>query len=167
MATGAQVRTIAQPTESATDIAAAVRGIGQVLVRYGLALVLLWIGAMKFTGYEAAGIQPLIQTSPLMSWLNRVLSVQGASNLLGVIEITTGLLLCLHHVWPKAAALGAVLGICTFLTTLTFLFSLPGWEQTLGGFPALSGNGGFLLKDVVLLGASVFALGESLEAIKS
>ena len=41
-----------------------------------------------------------------------------------------------------------------FLTTLSFLFSLPGWEQSLGGFPALSGNGGFLLKDIVLLGAA-------------
>ena len=37
----------------------------------------------------------------------------------------------------------------------------------LGGFPALSGSGGFLLKDVILLGASVYTLGESLEAVGS
>ncbi|MGH9902038.1 MAG: DUF417 family protein, partial [Pyrinomonadaceae bacterium] len=36
------------------------------------------------------------------------------------------------------------------------------WEPTLGGFPALSGSGGFLLKDLVLLGASVWSLGDSL-----
>jgi uncharacterized membrane protein YkgB len=29
------------------------------LLRYGLALIFLWIGVMKFTAYEAAGIQPL------------------------------------------------------------------------------------------------------------
>jgi uncharacterized membrane protein YkgB len=39
---------------------------------------------------------------------------------------------------------------------------LPGWEQSLGGFPALSGSGGFLLKDTVLLGAALFTLGDSL-----
>src|SRR5215217_3447643 len=54
------------------------------------------------------------------------------------------------------------LAVFTFLTTLTFLFSLPGWEKSLGGFPALSGSGGFLLKDVVLLGAALFTLGDSL-----
>lgn len=51
-----------------------------------------------------------------------------------------------------------------FLMTLSFLFSLPGWEPSLGGFPALSGSGGFLLKDAVLLGAALWSLGESLGA---
>ncbi len=39
------------------------------LLRYGLALIFLWIGFMKFTAYEAAGIRPLAENSPLMSWL--------------------------------------------------------------------------------------------------
>jgi hypothetical protein len=43
--------------------------------------------------------------------------------------------------------------------------STPGWEPSLGGFPALSGGvGQFLLKDVVLLGAAVWSLGEGLTA---
>jgi len=38
-----------------------------------------------------------------------------------------------------------------FLTTLSFLFTTPGWEPTLG-FPGISAMPGqFLLKDVVLL----------------
>lgn len=41
-----------------------------LLLRYGLVLVLGWIGAMKFTAYEAEGIKSLIETSPLMSWMN-------------------------------------------------------------------------------------------------
>jgi uncharacterized membrane protein YkgB len=50
-----------------------------------------------------------------------------------------------------------------FLTTLTFLFSTPGWEPSLGGFPALSAMPGqFLLKDIVLLGAALWSLGEAL-----
>ena len=39
------------------------------LLRYGLALIFLWIGFMKFTAYEAAGIRPLAETGALMSWL--------------------------------------------------------------------------------------------------
>jgi len=142
-------------------------GIGEGLLRYGLVLVLGWIGAMKFTAYEAAGIQPLIASSPLMSWMYSVLSVQGVSNLIGVTELAIALMIALRPVSPRISAVGSALAIPVFLTTLTFLLSLPGWEPTLGGFPALSGNGGFLLKDVILLGASVYTLGDSIEAIRS
>ena len=52
-----------------------------------------------------------------------------------------------------------------FLMTLSFLFSTPGWESSLGGFPSLSGGvGQFLLKDLVLLGAAIWSLGEALTA---
>jgi uncharacterized membrane protein YkgB len=142
----------------------AVQLAGEFLLRYGLVLVLAWIGAMKFTAYEAKGIQALVATSPLMGWMYGVLSLQGVSNLLGVVEISTALLIALRPLSARLAIVGSCLAILTFLATLTFLFSLPGWEQSLGGFPALSGSGGFLLKDVVLLGASVWSLGEALTA---
>lgn len=50
-----------------------VRALGAFLARYGLVLVLGWIGAMKFTAYEAEGIKPLVETSPLMSWMYQLL----------------------------------------------------------------------------------------------
>ena len=43
--------------------------LGGFLIRYGLVLVLGWIGAMKFTAYEAEGIKTLVETSPLTSWM--------------------------------------------------------------------------------------------------
>lgn len=135
---------------------------GAFLIRYGLVLVLAWIGAMKFTGYEAEGIKPLVETSPLMSWMYRVLSVQATSNVIGIAELIAAFLIAIRPLAAKLSAVGSVLAVFTFLATLTFLFSLPGWEPSLGGFPALSGSGGFLLKDVVLLGAAFFTLGESL-----
>jgi uncharacterized membrane protein YkgB len=46
---------------------------------------------------------------------------------------------------------------------LSFLLSTPGWEPSLGGFPALAVvPGQLLLKDVVLLGAAMWSLGEAL-----
>lgn len=50
--------------------------IGIVITRYGLAVVLVLIGVLKFTSGEAAGIQPLVAHSPLMSWMYSVMSVQ-------------------------------------------------------------------------------------------
>lgn len=144
----------------------AIKKLGEFLIRYGLVLVLGWIGAMKFTAYEAAGIQGLVATSPLMSWMYKVFSVQATSNIIGVAEITAAVLIAIRPISARLSAIGSVLAVCTFLATLTFLFSLPGWEKSLGGFPALSGSGGFLLKDVVLLGAALFTLGDSLSASK-
>ena len=149
--------------DSVDTLGPRLQSFGKLLVRYGLVLVLVWIGAMKFTAYEAQGIEPLVASSPLMSWLYGFLSRQAVSNLLGVTEIATGVLIALRPLSARAAAVGSVLAVATFLTTLTFLFSLPGWEKSLGGFPALSGSGGFLLKDLVLLGAAIWTLGESLE----
>jgi uncharacterized membrane protein YkgB len=140
--------------------------LGAFLIRHGLVLVLGWIGAMKFTTYEAEGIKTLVETSPFMSWMYKVLSLQATSNVIGIAELTAAALIAIRPLAPKLSAIGSVLAVFTFLTTLTFLFSLPGWEQSLGGFPALSGSGGFLLKDTVLLGAALFTLGESLASEK-
>ncbi len=144
-----------------------VQRIGRFLLRYGLVLILGWIGAMKFTAYEAEGIQALVATSPLMSWMYKVFSLQATSNIIGVVEITAAVLIAIRPLSAKLSVIGSVLAVFTFLSTLTFLFSLPGWEKSLGGFPALSGSGGFLLKDVVLLGAAFWTLGDSLLARKS
>lgn len=139
-----------------------IQKLGEYVIRYGLVVVLAWIGAMKFTAYEAAGIKALVETSPFMSWMYKVFSLQATSNVIGVAELTAAALIAIRPLAPKLSAIGSALAVCTFLTTLTFLFSLPGWEKSLGGFPALSGSGGFLLKDTVLLGAALFTLGDSL-----
>src|SRR3954463_732375 len=142
--------------------------IGIHITRYGLVIVLLWIGGMKFTAYEAEGIKPLVANSPLMGGVYRLVSVGGFSASLGAVEISIGLLIALRPIWPLGSAVGSGLAAGTFLTTLTFLFTTPGWEKSLGGFPTLSAMPGqFLLKDVVLLGASLFTAGESLEAAGS
>ena len=144
----------------------AIENVGKEIVRWGLVVVLAWIGGMKFTAYEAMGIQPLVAHSPVVGWMYDFLSVRSFSTMLGFIEIGTAVLIGLRSVSPKASAIGSVLATGLFATTLSFLISTPGWEPTLGGFPALSAMPGqFLLKDIVLFGAAVWCLGESLEAI--
>ncbi|MGB2610080.1 MAG: YkgB family protein [Isosphaeraceae bacterium] len=141
-----------------------VQAVGGVVIRYGLAGVIGWIGLMKFTRVEAEAIWPLVQHSPLMSWASTALGVRPFSDLVGVAEVTIAALIALRPVAARASALGSALAVGMFATTLSFLLTTPGvWEASLGGFPAVSVlPGQFLLKDVVLLGATLWTLGESL-----
>src|SRR4029453_7562400 len=118
---------------------------------------------MKFTAYEAEGIRLYVANSPLMSWVYGPLSVRGFSALLGVVEVAVGVLIAARPCSPRASALGSALAVGMFLTTLSFLTTTPGvWEPSAGGFPALSGfPGQFLIKDLALLGISLWSLGEA------
>jgi reactive chlorine resistance protein C len=138
--------------------------LGVSITRYGLVVVLLLIGFLKFTAAEAAGIQPMVAHSPLMSWLYVILSVQGVSNLIGTIEIVVAVLLALRPVSAKASFVGSLGSIVTFLLTTSFLLSTPGAVQLTHGLPVLGDAGQFLIKDVVLLGASVWTAAEALAA---
>jgi reactive chlorine resistance protein C len=109
-----------------------------------------------------------VANSPLMSWVYAIFSERVFSALLGVVEISVALLIALRPLSAKVAAVGSGLAAVMFLTTLTFLLSTPGWEASLGGFPALSVvPGQFIIKDIVLLAAAVWSLGETLPAAQS
>lgn len=138
--------------------------LGYTLARFTTATVLGWIGAMKFTAYEAGAIEGLATSSLLTSWLYSIFSVQGASNFIGTVEIIIAILLIAGAKFPKAALAGAVLAAGTFATTASYLLTAPVWEATLGGFPALNVvPGQFLLKDIVLLSVAVLLAGEALK----
>jgi reactive chlorine resistance protein C len=135
---------------------------GDHLALYATVLILLTIGGLKFTAYEAEAIRPLVQTSPLISWAYALFSVHGFSNLLGVIELVVALLLALAPFAPRLGLIGGVTAAGTFAITSTFLITGPAWEPSLGGFPALSPAGGFLIKDLALLGIAISAIGRML-----
>src|SRR5262245_9888255 len=137
--------------------------VGRELARYGLVVVVGWIGLVKFTAYEAEGIRLYVTNSPLMSWIYGFLSVRGFSAALGVVEVAIALLIAARPLSPRTSALGSALAVGMFLTTLSFLLTTPGvWEPSAGGFPALSGKPGqFLIKDLALLGISLWTFGEA------
>ena len=137
---------------------------GGLAARYGLVVVIAWFGGMKFTNYEAQGIAPLVSESPFMSWCYDIFSVYTFSVLLGVFEVGAAILIAAKPWWPKASVLGSVLAIVLFAATISFLFTTPGVFE---GFPLLSLTGGFLIKDVALLGISVWTLTDALGATRS
>jgi len=139
--------------------------IGANVIRYGLVIVLLWVGALKFTAYEAEGIQGLIANSPLMSWMLGIMSVQGVSMLIGTVEIVLGLMIATRPFAPQISAIGSLGAIIMFLITLSFTLTTPGVWQPGYGFPFPSPMPGqFLAKDLLFLGASIWTAGEALRA---
>ena len=139
--------------------------IASILGRYGLVIVIGWIGALKFANFEAHQIQPLVANSPFMGWLYNIFPVYTFSALLGVFEVTAAVLLAIKPVAPKLSVVGSLQAIVLFLATISFLFTTPGIREPAGGgFPAISLIGEFLLKDIPLLGLSFWTLADSLRA---
>ena len=140
---------------------------GRLLARYGLVVVVAWIGALKYTAYEATAIQPLVAHSPVLSWLYTLFSVRTFAAVLGTAEIIAALLIAFRPLWPRASAAGSAFAVLLFLGSLSFLFTTPG-VLAASGFPVLSVlPGQFLLKDIVLVGVALWTLGDSLGAARS
>jgi len=149
-------------------IVSRVAPVGDVAVRYAVVFVIAWIGALKFTTYEANAIQPLVASSPLMSWVYDVFSVTTFSAVLGVVELAIAVLIAVKPWAPKTSIVGSVMAIGMFVTTLSFMFTTPGvMAPEAGGFPVLSLVGNFLVKDLVLLAAALWTLGDAVRTLRS
>ena len=128
-------------------------------VRASMVIIFFFFGYQKWFDYEAQGLIPFISNGPLISWMYPVFGIQGASWFLGVSEWLFGALLFLGFWNEKLGILGAAGSCATFLTTLTIIPFMPdGWAASAGGFPAMTGNVPFLMKDLVLFAASVYLL---------
>ncbi|MBA3584373.1 MAG: DUF417 family protein [Gemmatimonadetes bacterium] len=150
-----------------TDRGRSLEDFGEKLLRYGLVAVLLWVGALKFTEYEAMAIKPLVENSPLTAWALQALGLKTLSALIGTVEIVVGLMIATRAFAPKVSAYGSIAAIGIFLMTLTFLLTTPGVWQPGYGFPFPSPMPGqFLAKDLVLLGAAIWSAGEALRAAR-
>lgn len=178
-------------TDKAFTLAANSRGLGFSLTRFGLIVVLVWIGALKIYKYEADGIVPFVANSPVMSFFykhpapeyTKHMNPEGAlvpANRawheanhtytfalgLGAVIVLYGLMIALNPWLPQVAAVGSALVVIMSLTTLSFLVTTPeSWVPNLGdtehGFPLLSGRGRLVVKDFIMLGAAWVTMADS------
>ncbi|CAG8866789.1 Inner membrane protein RclC [Pseudomonas fluorescens] len=135
---------------------------GRIIALTGVVLPMLLIGILKFTPMEVEALIPLIEGTPWLSWLYTVLGQSKTSYLLGVVELLTAALLVASHWSVRAAIVGGLLGVVTFVTTLSIMFAVPVWAEAAGGFPWLNSLGSFLIKDTALLGISLVVFAEGL-----
>ncbi len=168
--------------------------LGVTVARFGLVIVLLWIGGLKIAKYEAEGIVPFVANSPAMNFfytydapeykkhMNREGELVPANQAwheanntyvfaygLGAVIVGYGLLLCFHPWLPQVAAVGSLLVFIMSLVTLSFLLTTPEtWVPALGGanhgFPNLSGAGRLVIKDAIMMGAALVTMADSAQA---
>src|SRR6201998_187107 len=124
-----------------------------------MVIISLFFGYQKWFEYEAQALIPYISHGPLIFWLHPVFGIRGATYFLGVSEWLFGALL-LAGFWNKKAGILGALGLCfSMLGTSTIIPFIPGgWAASAGGFPAMTEKTAFLMKDLVLLGVSVYLL---------
>jgi uncharacterized membrane protein YkgB len=122
-------------------------------------IVFLVFSCQKWFDYEAQALVPFISHGPLIFWLYPLFGIRGATFFLGSAELVIGTLMFLGF-WNRKLALLGSLGSCaTYVTTVTIIPFFPdAWAAPAGGFPAATLPFLFLMKDVVLLAASVYLL---------
>jgi uncharacterized membrane protein YkgB len=141
--------------------------IAPLVARYGLVVVLSWFGAMKFTSYESQGISHWVANSPLLSWMYDIMSIDDFGMLNGSIELIVAALLAVKPWFPKVSVVGGIFASLFFVTTLSFMVTTPGvGEASAGGFPVLSADGEFLMKDIANLGLALWLLSDAIDATR-
>jgi len=168
--------------------------IGIGAMKIAIAIIFLWIGALKFVPYEADSITPFVANSPVMSFFyehpdeyKAHLTHEGElkpterawqeanntyrfSDGLGTLELVIGGLTLAGLVSRRAGFAGAALAFATPFVTLSFLITTPeAWVAALGdaqhGFPYLSGAGRLVLKDVTILAGAWLILADTARAL--
>ena len=160
------------------------------MVRFGIVIVFLWIGGLKFFTYEADGIVPFVANSPFMSFFYRhpaaykahvnkegelvpqnhqwqtENNTYGFSKGLGAFLIILAVLVALYKAAPLPSMVASMLIAILTIGTLSFLITTPEcWVPHLTdgqwGFPYLSARGRLVIKDVVILGGAIMTMSES------
>ena len=136
------------------------------LLRASMVIIFFFFGYQKWFAYEIDRLIPFISNGPLIFWLYPALGMRGATVFLGISEWTFGALLFLGFWNKRLGILGALGSTATFVGTATIIPFMPeGWDAAAGGFPAMTGNVAFLMKDVVLLAVSVYLLKQDVERV--
>jgi uncharacterized membrane protein YkgB len=122
------------------------------ILRWVMVLIFVSFGIQKFTPQSAQGIAQYISNSPFVFWLG-TFGIRGEAYLLGVIELTTAVLLAAGAFVPILSALGSLMGVVTFAITWSFFFTTPGVVKWSVSTDPIAWNltGEFLYKDIVLL----------------
>ncbi|MGY4421944.1 putative membrane protein YkgB [Bradyrhizobium sp. JR6.1] len=161
---------LASTNSSQTPFVRALQGSGLLaadidyhLVRASMVIMFFFFGYQKWFPYEFERLLPFISNGPLIWWLYPLFGHAGASYFLGASEWTFGALLLAGFWSLRLGVLGALGSTGTFIATVTIIPFMPeGWDVAAGGFPAMTGNVPFLMKDVVLLAVSLYLLRQDL-----
>jgi uncharacterized membrane protein YkgB len=121
------------------------RRISGPFLRISLAIILAWIGALKFV--DPSPVLGLLQASLPFLAFNAFVYLLGAAEVVVAVLLVTGYF----------QAYAGLATVCLFLGTLTIFVIAP----SVTNFPTLSLAGQFLLKDLGLMAAAVNVIAQS------
>lgn len=132
-------------------------------VRYGLVAILAYYGFFMFSTVQADAIKPLIEHSPLLSWIYGLMDPYTSAKVLGVTQIVIAVLIALRFWSPAACIFGSLLAAGMFAVTLSFLVTTPNMWIRVADFPVKvpTDMGAFLLKDFFLLATAGWSAAEA------
>lgn len=173
------------------QFAAGLQNAGIHAARWGIVIVLIWIGGLKVFRYEAVGIVPFVANSPTMNFFYKFDAPEYKKHMnkegeykpeniawhkenntylfsygLGTLIVIIGVLIALYPIWPGVSAVGSFLALIMSVITLSFLITTPEtWVPSLGdsnyGFPYLSAAGRLVIKDIIMAGASIATMSQA------
>lgn len=136
-------------------------GSGVFVLRYGLGLVIIWLGFLKFKNSEADYTYQLI-SGGYLSWLLQYLTPYALNQIVAYLQIIIGVLIMLKPISRPLSFWGGLAAVVMLLFSVSMLFTSNVVWQVGYGFPELSKVGQTILKDFVLLGAAAWCVGDSI-----
>ena len=135
--------------------------VGVFILRYGLGLVIIWLGFLKFKNSEAEYTHQLI-SGGYLSWILKYVTPYALSQIIAYLQILVGFFIMLKPVSRPLSFWGGITASIMFLFSLSLLFTSSAVWQSGYGFPELSKIGQTVLKDFVLFGAAAWCVGDSM-----
>ncbi len=137
------------------------KALGVFILRYGLGLVIIWLGFLKFKNSEADYTYQLI-SGGYLSWVLQYLTPYALNQIVAYLQIVIGVLIMLKPISRSLSFWGGLAAVIMLLFSVSMLFTSNVVWQTGYGFPELSKVGQTILKDFVLFGAAAWCVGDSI-----
>ena len=137
-------------------------GMATFLLRYGLAIVLIWLGVTKLRSSEQESIRHLIENSALLTWMFRYVATSVVVSIIAYGQIVCGVMIGLKNLSDKAAFWGSVIIVIGCIVSVSFIFTSDMVWHPSFRFPDLSKAGQSIIKDLILLAAASWCTAETI-----
>ncbi|TLX73046.1 DUF417 family protein [Labilibacter sediminis] len=135
--------------------------VGVFILRYGLGIVIIWLGFLKFKNSEADYTHQLI-SGGYMAWVLKYITPYALNQIVAYLQIAIGFFIMVKPISRSFSFWGGLAASIMFLFSISLLFSSDVVWLTGYGFPELSKVGQTILKDLVLFGAAAWCVGDSM-----
>lgn len=103
-----------------------------LIFRYGLALMLIWLGYMKLRAPGLGNIEQYLTTTIIFSWMMDKVSMEAFVRVFGGLQIIAGLFIALKSLSKTLSAWGGALGFLLLLASVSsFIFSGVLWQSNI------------------------------------